>query len=377
VTCSAGGYTAYHFSGGSLDDNVTATSSLPGSMEGGAGNDTLIGGDGNDALQGEDGVDTLIGNGGNDQLTPDNGTGAAHELADGGPGDDIIVAVASNGPDERYFGGPGIDRLITFGGATGTDPLAVNMAAGTLGEPSLPSQSNTISGFEDVTTSQAGDSITGDAGSNLIESSLDFFLSLGSVGVPLPPDGGDTIDPGPGVDIVTSGAGDDNIDSNDGFGDSIRCGPGNDTVHADAFDSLTDCENVTVAQTPAAAHDVQAPRCRISSGKTVAAKAFFGGFKLKVSCDEPAGLLVQAVAPLRSAGRLVTSTVGELVLAEAKVSPGSGTRTVRLRGSKRFRRSLGRSFTVRLRVEGTDSSGNRGLITKKVRVAPAKKKKRK
>lgn len=65
--------------------------------------------------------------------------------------------------------------------------------------------------------------------------------------------GGDRLRGGPGNDVLSGrgqrdsydgGGGDDRIDSADGRRETVRCGPGRDTVKADARDRLVGCENV-------------------------------------------------------------------------------------------------------------------------------------
>jgi hypothetical protein len=75
--------------------------SIPVTMSGGAGNDTLIGGNGPDRLLGGEGSDRLVGRGGPDLLS-------------GGPGKDVLI------------GGPGADVLR---GGAGRDALAAGPGA--------------------------------------------------------------------------------------------------------------------------------------------------------------------------------------------------------------------------------------------------------
>jgi hypothetical protein len=60
-------------------------------------------------------------------------------------------------------------------------------------------------------------------------------------------DGPDTVTlrRGSGAGDISSAGGDDTIDSRNGVADTIACGDGNDTVHADAADSVAaDCETI-------------------------------------------------------------------------------------------------------------------------------------
>jgi Ca2+-binding RTX toxin-like protein len=80
------------------DDRLDASSlSLPVTLNGGNGNDTLIGGGGDDVLSGGSGDDNLLGNGGIDVLRGDDGAdtltatdGVADSVVDGGSGNDTI-----------------------------------------------------------------------------------------------------------------------------------------------------------------------------------------------------------------------------------------------------------------------------------------------
>ena len=47
-----------------------------------------------------------------------------------------------------------------------------------------------------------------------------------------------------GADSIDSGAGDDTIKVKDKRRDRVQCGPGHDTVSADAVDLLSGCEGV-------------------------------------------------------------------------------------------------------------------------------------
>jgi Ca2+-binding RTX toxin-like protein len=390
VTCTSAPtapYTRYRVWGGAGNDSLTVTGPLPGTMEGREGADTMSGGDGLDLMFGGDGVDVLRGNAGNDQLAPSTDVAPGNEVADGGPGDDFFEVLAGGGSYDQYLGGPGVDRLFAIALPDFTGSVFVNLASGALAAPTPGglSDSDSVSGIEDLMTSQGADSITGSSGSDIIESSADSFAVLGA-GF-LPADVGDTVDPGAGVDTVNTGAGDDTVNSNDGFGDNISCGPGTDTVQADAFDTLTDCESVAVSRptAPAAADipmatppkDIQGARCEISGvNSTSSTTAFFGGLDVTVACDESTQLRVQAVARVKRIDSLITAAVGEFVVAEASLGAGTAPRTVKLLPPKGFARSLGKRFTVSLRVEATDDAGNRSLTTKTLRVKAPKKKRR-
>ena len=74
----------------------------------------------------------------------------------------------------------------------------------------------------------------------------------------------DLVDPRAGPDRVSTGSGADRVLARDGFGDRMECGPDADTVEADQFDELFDCENVDVAQVLPAGVELDAPVCTVT-----------------------------------------------------------------------------------------------------------------
>jgi trimeric autotransporter adhesin len=141
-------------------------------LTGSALNDTLLGAGGSDVLNGGDGNDSLQGYGGSNTLS-------------GGDGDDTFIAdfFATN----VINGGAGVD-LVDFSSSGAT---AVNL--------SLTTQQNTGSGFvtisnvENVLGSFQNDTITGNAGANVLNGA----------------DGNDTLNGGAGADALIGGVGDD------------------------------------------------------------------------------------------------------------------------------------------------------------------------
>jgi Ca2+-binding RTX toxin-like protein len=178
--------------------------SLPVSMTGDAGDDTLIGGGLADDLNGGDGNDVLKGGAGNDRLTG----GAGDDLLEGDAGADILD------------GGDGSD---TASWAPSTGPVTVTLDGqpndGATGEGDNAAVENIIGGHGD-------DHLTGDGQSNVISGG----------------DGNDTIDGGAGADELNGDAGFDTILAQDGAPDRIDCGGDNDGVTRDDFDSVLNCE---------------------------------------------------------------------------------------------------------------------------------------
>ncbi|WP_255396196.1 calcium-binding protein [Kocuria sp. CNJ-770] len=135
VTCRTSGVSSIDVNAGNGNDSVTLDVTVPTTVRGGNGNDTVNGNDrfdggaGNDRLNGASGNDTLNGGNGNDVLTG----GAGADTFNGGNGNDTVnggngndSANGGNGNDtlngqngnDRLIGGPGTD---TANGGNGTD----------------------------------------------------------------------------------------------------------------------------------------------------------------------------------------------------------------------------------------------------------------
>ncbi len=111
------------FDAGAGNDSLTNNTSVPVSVLGGAGNDSIIGGSGNDTLDGGDGLDTLLGTGGDDVILGGAGDdclrgGSGNDSLDGGAGNDQIFGEGSSFDTLR--GGLGND---TLDGGAGTSDL--------------------------------------------------------------------------------------------------------------------------------------------------------------------------------------------------------------------------------------------------------------
>jgi Ca2+-binding RTX toxin-like protein len=106
LVCDAPSIAGFEVNAGGGEDEVSVAKqvSIPVTMRGGPGNDTLIGGSGPDKLVGGSGDDTLVGGSGDDVLY--GGSGADRLI--GGPGNDVLN------------GGPGVDILV---GGPGNDVL--------------------------------------------------------------------------------------------------------------------------------------------------------------------------------------------------------------------------------------------------------------
>jgi Ca2+-binding RTX toxin-like protein len=293
VTCDvpAGGV---RLEGGDRDDQLNVGDNLPGglavTLDGGTGNDVLrgnartptadrlLGGDGNDtitggigadaieagagddAIDGQEGPDVVHAGDGNDSLLADDWQEQSTDVIDGGPGYDqiennwvsdvgvfqppIVVSVDGQADDgrpnendnvtdvERIY----LNAAATLTGSEGADELTVfNNDAG--------SRLNGRGGDDKLNGFDLDDAIDGGAGNDAIQGGY----------------GHDMITGGPGRDVINGDAngatchwiqcrspyGNDHIDARDGEADNITCGVGEDTVEADAADTVAaDCDVV-------------------------------------------------------------------------------------------------------------------------------------
>lgn len=150
---------------------------LPATVPGAtSGNDTLTGTSGNDVIEGLGGNDTLNGGGGNDTICGGDGD----DTIDGGLGTDTMFGDANTGAGDT----------VTFASLpTSGSPFAFNLVASLLtgsATASLSSptstETDTFSGFENLTGSNTFDQLTGDGGPNVITglASADLFIGGGS-----------------------------------------------------------------------------------------------------------------------------------------------------------------------------------------------------
>jgi Ca2+-binding RTX toxin-like protein len=313
---------------------------------------TLTGGD-RETVDGGDGDDLIALRGGDDNGEGGSGT----DTIDGGAGNDVFEDAAGEGND-TYTGGDGLDE-VGYSDVNGPpDAFAVDLAAGRGGRTNYTPESDVLTSVEDAFTGSGADTLSGTAGSNVVGTG----------------DGNDAINALGGADSVFAGDGDDTIEARDGANDRIDCGDGVDTVQADQFDELTDCENAPVTVVRAANADLAAPVCTVRKVKrTYSRRAFFRGFRPDVDCNEAATVDMQVVANVKR-GSFV-ARVGDLVLASRRTTAGTN---VRLKPGKRFTRQLakGRRIRARLIVEARDQFGNRSVKTKAIKVKKAPRKRR-
>ncbi len=213
-----GGATANDLTGGAGDDTIDGGAGDD-TLNGGLGLDRLTGGAGNDTVFGDDDDDTILDGAGNDNI--DGGTGVdsldysgvtagvTMSLADstaqptGGAGTDTVTGL------ENLTGGTGADVLggdaganVLTGGA-GTDTADYSAFGGGVSiNLSLAGPQNTgtagidtLVTLESATGGTGNDTITGEAGTNVLNGGdgADTLAGLR---------GNDTLDGGPGVDTL-------------------------------------------------------------------------------------------------------------------------------------------------------------------------------
>jgi Ca2+-binding RTX toxin-like protein len=188
--------------------------STTGSVQGDAGNNTIIGTSGNDTIAGLGGADTLGGGAGNDILIG----GLGPDAVDGGAGDDVLRVGDGEMDGDRYWGGSGTDTLQFTSNVTLTtnsvSPSTINgveildMAKRTL------FVNTSVIDLSSIGTVVNGGDIQGDGNANYIRGT----------------GGDDTIKGGAGSDRLLGDAGNDSIYGGAGS-DNIRGGLGNDSLY--------------------------------------------------------------------------------------------------------------------------------------------------
>lgn len=387
---------------GRAGENDTIASDVEG-LVGGQGNDTLTGNSqinviagaappgtpsvatapaGNDTVVGGAGADTLLGG--------DTGS------VDGGKGDDLVVGGRSTaaGAKTLVLGGSGQDSLVSglgnddFTGGKGADIIAYASAATaglnrpqgvtvTLPEGDAPGRGGRTGGAEaDVIRDEpetlvggnGNDVLTGNEGPNQLVGVApadtegvtpgppgnDTLIGKGGLDVMLASTGNDTLRGGGEGDVFIADAGDDTLFARDGAAEGADCGPGTDTVQADAVDTLTACENVD--QPSGGGSDKTKPKVAVTPRKLRLRKG--RRVRVFVRCrNEPKGC--RGTVRLRR---------GKRVLAKRTFNAKSAKRKrVALRLSRKAVKRLktkGRT-AVRIRVNARDRSGNKRVKTVK------------
>jgi Ca2+-binding RTX toxin-like protein len=245
-----------------LSDFENVAGSLTGdTLSGDENPNVLSGGGGDDTLNGRRGDDTFLGGTGSDTASFADAFGVDADLGTGtatGQGLDELTGVENllgspyadrltgNALNNQLRGGAGNDILNGRGAQDYMDGGADFDTADYSSAPNgvtvdLPSRSATGDGddtlwfTENVTGSPYDDWIIGDDSSNVLDGR----------------GGNDDITGGDGNDTVIGALGNDTLMVRDSVADTVRCGPGTDSVTADSIDTLSaDCEGPPPAPKP-------------------------------------------------------------------------------------------------------------------------------
>lgn len=211
VVCVASGVAALDISTLDRDDTVDLAVSVPATISGGGGNDTLRGGGGADTIRGDGGNDTLQGRSGNDSLFGNNGS-------------DRFESV--NGVDlggDSYNGGGGVDSIVYFVLMSG-DEVLVSLDD-VKNDGFFGCCDNVRSTVENVTTGGGDDVIIGSSAANVLRGNGgdDHIEGLAGGDTLLGVSGNDTLLGGAGFDALDGGIGTDSCDVGAGGGTVVSC----------------------------------------------------------------------------------------------------------------------------------------------------------
>jgi Ca2+-binding RTX toxin-like protein len=326
------------------DDNLRGSLASPKAetLRGKGGDDELRGNAGNDVLDAGPGADRLAGNDGDDRLK-------------GGLGRDEHAG--GNGIDTADYSDHTFAVVVTIGSPTVQGESANADQDGNIFEDTGLGNENVDSGTEHVigTNVATGDKITGTAANEQLSGLA----------------GNDVLDGGLGADDYLGGAGNDTIRARDGVTDAaIDCGPGIDTLIADAADPVAiGCENVDrpiVAQPggSAAVRDTVFDLSLSAKGRQRLARK--KALVLALRCPTEA-CLVKVQATLRIGKR-------KLTLKGTSRSLGAGqTATVKVKMTKRQLKTLrkgqrqNRRVRAQIVADGFDAAGNTSRLTRPVK----------
>ena len=209
------------FSGEAGNDSFRNDSSIPSSVNGGPGDDTLRGGTGIDLIRGGDGADFIFGGDGDDRLTGDEGD----DQMDGGDGNDHVYG--SSG-DDVLSGGQGNDSVE---GGDDHDQVHGNEGNDTVKGGDGNDTLHGGDGIDRLLGGRGDDVLEGDAGDDELRADDGADIANGG-------EGNDFVHGGAGNDFLDGGAGDDRVEGYDGD-DQANGGEGNDRLRGgDGVDHL-------------------------------------------------------------------------------------------------------------------------------------------
>jgi hypothetical protein len=326
----------------------------PQNLHGGGGQDAVTGGEGDDVLGGGTEGDALLGMGGSDTVDP----GGGDDTADGGPGTD------------------------TYAVAAFIHPVAVDLAVAGPQQIGLEHGTDTLVNFENARVTGGGTDanavLRGDANPNSLTSA----------------DRNDTLEGRGGMDSLSAGLGNDDLDVRDGGSDTAACGLGNDTVTTDAagVDTLMDCETVLLPPapeppggegSPPPGSEGSPPPGGEGSPPPGGAPGSFGAKTLvslrlaasRISAVGPLAVRVANGNGFAVTGSLSGRTVGQVTVSRRRTVKlkaksftvgASAAKTVKLRLPATLRRLLARKGRLALRVTARvrDPAGKARTVTK-------------
>jgi Ca2+-binding RTX toxin-like protein len=313
---------------------------LPMSVDGGPGDDSLATGDGADLLNGGDGNDTLNGNGGGDRIVGDRGA----DTMNGGAGDDTLVWNNGDGSDVMN-GDDGVDRIETNLSAA-DDTATIKLENGRVRFDRLNPGPFNLS----IGTAEAFELNT--LGGN------DTFTAEADVWLPLIVDGGagnDTLQGGKGNDALDGGDGDDKLLIRDGEIDFVRGGPGADTAVADQIgvDAVApDVEQIDWLPSPTTNPNTNPGPSAATAAIRSSARVVKGAANLRISC------------PAASSG-----CTGSLLLVTAKAVRVKGLKAQLMLGRKQYSLRAGEARTLKVKLAaGALRLARKGKLAASVRI---------
>ena len=277
---------------GDGDDHFRNTTAIPGNVQGGPGNDSIVGGAGNDLLLGEAGIDQIVAGAGNDVI---NVRGGVADTVDCGPGIDTLISDAfdhasatcergSTSPPPPGTAPPPARPTTPLGvilpSPPGTpDPVKLSVRKGRCptkfigkaggdridGTPSGDRMFGMLGG--DVLNGLGGDDcLLGMTGDDRIYGGDGADILYGGSGRDLlvGGSGGDRLLGGRGRDVLLggrshdvlkggggrnryrAGGGRDEIDARNRVRDIVDCGGGRDVARVDKVDKVKRCERLIV-----------------------------------------------------------------------------------------------------------------------------------
>ena len=255
--CPTTGMTAWKFELTGGNDSLSTqpccgTFTIPITVAGGEGVDSITGGNAADLIKGEAGNDSLTGGPGRDSLAG----GIDSDTLNGGDGSDLLDGGDNN---DTMNGGNGVD-IVTYAGR----PTAITVHLGVAGaddgaaiDGAAGARDNiNETDVEGVIGGNANDSLWGDArtealriqggpGNDMLRGGAGPNVLLGNAG-------NDNLAGGNDLDFFGGGIGNDVVNAVDSSSDDVDCGGGVDAASSDAVDTREGCEpNTTITEKPA------------------------------------------------------------------------------------------------------------------------------